>query len=461
MPKPLRHLIGTLAVASWGLSGPASAQVAKPASGLAPIRLPATSPGGLQTYIPEKIGQVPAGNDFNNPESEFSFARSRTSDHFVMFWAREYGANPMENPVRNRRFNPEEVIAAAEKSYQVFIGRLDWAPSPQAYARRFKMLILVTGGKDGTAYGSRSGTEVGTFWTPAVRVNSGPYGVIAHELGHSFQALSRSDGAASFPGMAIGEMTSQFMLWQVFPDWLTFENYHLQAFMKATHLAFLHESNCYHSCFPLEYWAFRHGPPIVGRLWREVKKGEDVVMTYKRVTRIEQPRFNDEMFDACRRFVTWDLPRIEKTAARYANQHHTRLDAREDGWFGCPPELAPQNYGYNAIKLTVPAAGTRVRVAFRSAMGAEGFRSVQPEKAGWRYGFLAHRANGERLYSGIYSDPAGLGEITVPEDTKFLWLVVMGAPTEHWIWTKNAPQEQWPYTFKLDGAAPDPETLKK
>jgi hypothetical protein len=56
-----------------------------------------------------------------------------------------------------------------------------------------------------------------------------------------------------------------------------------------------------------------------------VKRGEDPVMTYKRLAGITQEQFNDEIFDAARRFVTWDMPRIEKVAARYANQHTTAL----------------------------------------------------------------------------------------------------------------------------------------
>ena len=149
--------------------------------------------------------------------------------------------------------------------------------------------------------------------------------MIAHELGHSFQAIGRADGAASFTGGSIHEMTSQYMLWQVYPEWMTFENYHLNDFMKATHLAFLHEDNQYHSPYVLEYWSNKHGVEFIGRLSRKVQRGEDPVMTYKRLTSISQEQFNDEIFDACRRFVTWDMPRIEKVAARYANQHTTSL----------------------------------------------------------------------------------------------------------------------------------------
>src|SRR5262249_54953303 len=153
----------------------------------------------------------------------------------------------------------------------------------------------------------------------------------------------RADGAASFSDGSIGEMTSQYMLFQVYPEWMTFENYHLTAFMKATHLAFLHEDNRYHSCYPLEYWSEKHGVEFIGKMWREVHRGEDPVMAYKRLTGITQEEFNDEMFDAARHFVTWDMPRIEKVAARYANQHTTSLTkAHEETGTRSRPPTAPR-----------------------------------------------------------------------------------------------------------------------
>jgi hypothetical protein len=168
------------------------------------------------------------------------------------------------------------------------------------------------------------------------------------------------------------------------------------------------------------------------------------------------------MFDACRSFVTWDMPRIEKVAARYANQHETKIIAGEDGWHRISPEKCPQNYGYNAIQLEVPSPGTSVELQFEGLVGAEGYRSIQSEKAGWRYGFLASLENGSREYGDMYSDAPGTGKFTVPENTEHLWLVVMGAPTEHWIrqggrrWGRgeSTPDEQWPYRFRLEGTAP-------
>jgi hypothetical protein len=456
---------------------------------------------GKEVFLPTDIYSVPNGNDFNNPDSEFSYQRSKSTDNFVLFWAKEYGTDPMTNAVANRRFDVDDILKECDRFYDYYVNTLKWVDKEKSYATKYKFLIFVIGGSGGTAFGGTVGEKVGAFWTPATRVNRPPYGVVAHELGHSFQALVRADGAASFSGGSIHEMTSQYMLWQVYPEWLTFENYHLNDFMKATHLAFLHEENQYHCAQVLEYWSEKRGVEFQGRMWREVQRGEDPVMTYKRLTGITQEQFNDEIFDAARRFVTWDMPRIEKVAARYANQHFTSLTNAGNGWYQIAADKCPQNYGYNAIQLQVPTPGTKVQLGFKGIVGAEGFSNVRPENAGWRYGFLASKADGSRVYGEVSSKSPGPAEFTVPTDTKFLWLVVTGAPTEHWIHaprrrgggggrnrantnatatvtastnatvttnvvtnvnasTNANPVAQWPYAFKLTGTKPVDSIVK-
>jgi hypothetical protein len=394
----------------------------------------AAKPAGKEVLIPPRVNRVPEGNDYDNPESEFCHQRSEQTENFVLFWAKEYGDDPMANENARRRFDVDEILKECERFYDYYVNTLKWVDKETSLAARYKFLIYIIGGSGGTAFGGSIDNKIGAFWSPASRVARAPYGVVAHELGHSFQAILRADnGGGRFSGGSIGEMGAQYMLWQVYPEWMTFENYHLRDFMQRTHLAFLHPDNQYHSCYPIEYWSNKHGVELFGRMWREVQQGEDPVMTYKRLTGINQEQFNDEMFDACRRFVTWDMPRIEKVAARYANQHTTALVAADDGWYQIAAEKCPQNYGYNAVKLKVPAADTKVSLDFQGLVGADGFANVKPENAGWRYGFVVSKEDGGRVYSDTFSKKEGTAEFTVPANTKFLWLVVMGAPTDHWI----------------------------
>jgi hypothetical protein len=467
-----------LAAAQTPIPEAGSGRTATPQTPAAPTRAAgSTTPGGKEVYLPARVSRVPDDNDYENPESEFCLQRSKQSEHFVLFWAKEYGDDPSANTDRRRRFDVDEILKESDRFYDYYVNTLKWVDKEKSFATKYKFLIYVIGGSGGTAFGGAIENKVGAFWTPASRISRGPCGVVAHELGHSFEALLRADGYTTPSGGSIHEMTSQYMLWQVYPEWMTFENYHLNDFMRQTHLAFLHSDNQYHSAYPLEYWSNKHGVEIIGRVWREGQRGEDPVMIYKRITSIGQEAFNDEMFDACRRFVTWDMPRIEKVAARYANQHSTTLNAADDGWFQIAAEKCPQNYGYNAIKLKVPAAETKIALDFKGFVGEDGFANVRPENAGWRYGFLAHKKDGARVYSDTFSKPEGSAEFTVPADTDFLWLVVMGAPTEHWTHTGgrggrrgrggrgpsgadsggNAPPgiAQWPYRIKINGTAPD------
>jgi Family of unknown function (DUF6055) len=331
---------------------------------------------------------------------------------------------------------------------------------------KYKMILYVIGGDGGTAFGGGVEDKIGVLWTPAARMNKTPYGALAHELGHSFQYMSRADNGRG-PRGTISEMSAQYMLWQVYPEWMTFENYHLKDFMKGTYYAFLHPANMYHSPYVFEYWSNKYGIEFFGNLCRATQEGDDPVITYKRINSLSQEQFNDEMFDASRRFITWDMKRIEQVAKQYANQHTSTLNAVEDGWYRIAASNCPQNYGYNGIKLKVPRAGTKVKLEFKGIAGAEGFNKVKTDKAGWRYGFLASKKDGSRVYSPVYKDANGTAKFKVPKNTEYLWLVVSGAPTAHWPVatgrqrTESANEEQWPYQIKLSGTSLDDAMIKK
>lgn len=421
--------------------------------------LPSGKPGAKQLYIPAELWNVPKNNDFTNDDSEFSNMRKAETKNFAMFWAKEYGGDPSANPDPKKRFNVDDVLKECERFYDFYVNRLKFVERGHTVADKYKILVIVFGGNDGTAYGGADGA-LGTFYTPAIRINRAPYGVVAHEMGHTFQSFTRSDGGAGFQssGQAIYEMTSQYMLWQVYPEWQTFENYHLVNYLKHTHLAFLHEANMYCSPYVLEYWSCRHGVDFVGKLWRQAQPGEDPVMAYKRLTRLSQSQFNDEMFDAARRFITWDLSRIEKVARPYANQHRSALNPVEDGWYRIAESNCPQNYGYNGIRLKTPAAGTQVVLEFKGIAGAAGYRAIHAERAGWRYGFLAVKQDGRRVYGPAFSAAEGSVKFTVPDKTAYLWLVVSGAPSEHWPHDADGDEtndEQWPYQIRLTGTSPE------
>ncbi|WP_316848428.1 DUF6055 domain-containing protein [Pedobacter psychrodurus] len=402
-----------------------------------------------QVFIPKNVNKVPENNNFEDNNSVFSNKRRVESADVVIFWSKELGDDPMQNVDTAKRFDVKRSLAETERFYNYYIDKLKVLKKGHSVSDRYKTLVFIYGGNEGTAYGWGK-DSVAILWTPAVRVHQYPYGVLAHELGHSFQFMAGCDRGTSFSG-AINEMGSQYLLWQVYPHWVDFENFHLMAFLKQTNLAFLHPDNQYHSPFLLEYWAEKHGLDFYGKLLNNLNEGEDPVMAYKRITDISQKKFNDEVFDASRKFITWDLKRVRDVAGKYANKHKTTFNPLENGWYNISSKDCPQNYGYNGIRLKVPANST-VKLDFKGLTETAGYQMINPENAGWRYGFLAVKENGDRVYGKMYSSKDGTYTFKVPAKTAYLWLVVSAAPIAH-VKLARKPDliGQWPYQIKLTG----------
>ena len=427
-----------------------------------PIGNEGPSVEGKILYLPNKVFRVPENNDYDDNESEYSHQRKLESENIAIFWAKEYGDNPAQHTLTSKRFDPRAILEECERFYTYYRDTVQMVNKGNSLSDKYKLLFFVIGGDEGTAFGGGAADSIGVMWASSLRIQEKPYGAVAHEMAHCFQYLAKCDGHWAFStpvegsaGHSIFEMTAQYMLWQVYPEWLTFENYHLNSFMEKTHYAFLHEANMYHAAQVLEYWSMKQGPDFMGRLWRESLAGEDPVRTYKRLLQIDQKTFNDEMFDGYRRFITWDLPRIEEVAKAYANQHLTRLQPMTDGWFKIAPSHAPQNYGYNAIKLEDFSSGSTVELDFKGVAGMAGYRAVDIENAGWRYGFIAHKNDGTRVYGDIGSANEGKMHFTIPANSKYLWLLVSGAPIEHKVHIidgREENDEQWPYQVRLKAA---------
>lgn len=419
-----------------------------------------------ELFFPEGLwGQTSA--DFQNPMSTFNVHYGKIGDNVALLWARTIGINPLVAP-SNRRFDPNKALAACEEVYNFLVDELGFANRTTSCAAKYKFIVRVRDDDNGTAYGGGSG-DVGLFEISPLHLQNERYGIFYHEMCHSFQHIAGRDGAGKLSG-PINEMTSQWALLRRFPNWIELERSHFNDFMRLTHLAFLHEDNGYHSPYVLEYWAYKHGVKMVSRIWKEAINADnsDPVVIYKRLTNINQEQFNDEIYDAATRFITWDLPHIEKEYARCggANVHTCELKRTSSNSYQIVPERCPSNYGYNGIKLVVPAAGTQIRLIFQGMMGAQGFNPpVKTECKGWRFGFLAVKDNGERVYGDMGKVTEGSGTInfTVPERTKHLWLVVTGAPTKHWkhiVDQDKKNDEQWPYKFTLLGTEPDGQYCK-
>lgn len=422
----------------------------------------------------EKEILVPANqikeNKFDIEGGRFSMDFRAESENLVLFWEKSFGRNPEAYSDVSRRFYPKEILAEGERFYRLYSDKLKFVDKKRSYSSKYKMIIWMYNDDQTTAYGW--GDEgVGMMWMRPCRTNSYPYCALAHEMGHSFQYMVGADGARSFPSCPLVEYSSQWMLWQVYPDWVTIEKFHLDTYMKQTHYSLFNEINMYHAPQFMEYWSNKHGQGIIGRIWNEAKDSEDPVSAYKRITGIDQKKFNDEIFDAASRFVTWDMQRVKEACSSYANEHTCKLEVVEDGWLQIAKTRCPQNYGYNAIRLNVPKPGTKIELEFRGIAGSKGFNTVDTCIAEWRYGFVAMTTDGKRIYGESNTGKNGTNTkvyFVVPQRTQYLWLVVTGAPVKHtevfkeWkqLAKEKGKEAEWPYQIRLKNVNVNNSVLK-
>jgi hypothetical protein len=415
-------------------------------------KLKSGATGEKSIYLPYWIYDGAAGNYFSESADQYADSTSRfntkhmmETENFVFLWEKGYGNDPSKAPA-GYKVNVTNLLKNLERMYAFYRDSLKFVDKGSSQTDKYKMVVYLFYDKDfGTVFGSGSDNKVGVMLLYPSRVQSGPYGALAHELGHAFQYMVQADGHAGLQGTA-WEMTSQYMLWQYYPTWPTFESYHVSAFLNQTYLAFMHPDNQYHSPFVLEYWADLHGPSFIGKLWKSAKSGEDFVSAYRRINGLKQSDFCDEMFDGTRRFITWDLKR-GNTIKQFANQHKCKLNATEGGWFQIDASNAPQNYGYNGIRLNLPSSDKNVEAAFVGLTEGSEYHFTNKVYAGWRYGFVVQMKDGTRAYSPIYSSSNDTVEYTIPDNASYLWFVVMGAPREH-IALEDQPG-QWPYKVRF------------
>ena len=273
-------------------------------------------------FIPEELRSI----DFTCDSSRYSWMHSTQTRDLVFFWEKGFGDNPANPPQLEGHpmsFDLESLKDRVQYFYHFFRDTLRFS-LPGSKADRYKMMVMINYSLEGTAYGGTYDNFIGALWVTPNRIQDRKFNCLAHELGHSFQLQIQADSLSPcWGGSGFFEMTSQWMLWLVNPDWLTDENYHFEAFKKLTHKAYLDGSNIYHSPYVIAYWGEKHGLTSIADLYRDGRQGEDPVMTYQRHYGISQQRFNDEMIDCYQRLVNLDYRHAYKETRRYACQFAT------------------------------------------------------------------------------------------------------------------------------------------
>lgn len=385
-------------------------------------------------YIPHDLRQY----DLTCDSARWCWRNSSQTDNLVFLWEKGFGRDVAKAPQLDGHpmtVNLPNLERRVESFYSFFRDTLKFT-RPGSKADTYKMLVMLNYSLEGTAYGGTYDDFIGALWVAPNRIQDRKLNCLAHELGHSFQAQIQADSLGdAWGGSGFFEMTSQWMLWQVNPDWLTDENYHFEAFKKLTHKAFLHFENIYHSPYVIEWWAERRGRTTIADLFRQGRIGEDPAMTYMRLWGLTQEQFCAELFAGYQHLLNFDFTHARRETRRYACTFSTPTEPAADGWQQ-PKGCAPEQYGFNAIKLT-PAQ--KVKVKFQ---GGE-----------HRYGFVGVTTDGQSVYSPMYSKPSATVAFKAPKGKQWqhLYFLVMGAPKQHTPLIERAEKPaQYAYRYMVE-----------
>lgn len=444
--------------------------------------------------------------DLYDESSNFCWQRSKQSENLIVFWEPGFGDDPSKctKKVGNAtmKVNVDDLLAKMEAYYARYRDELKFVVPGYSRTDTHKMIIFLFFTDTWIAYGGGVDNYIGTFWIGPTACN--PVGqTVAHELGHSFQYQVAADvktdpdllyhtrncGFSHNIGQGNGfwEQCANYMAWQNLEYFKTW-GCEIPVHQANAHKGFTHEWVRYQYFYLISLWEELHGRDVLARVWRFSNRGEDAIQAYQRITNTSQEKFNDEIWLSAAKEQTWSFTydeinqymrtMLDKKAASERNTYYTNktwlIQNSTDGYYRCYPDtyktdqgttvnyaLSPQSYGYNAVHLKVPTAGTEVTIDF------EGLSSY-PETSiadynysstlGWRWGIVACTGEGgwTPVYSEMQKSDSGSLTFTVPEDTKRLVFLVTGAPTSHRQkdWDEDVSDDyHFPYRFKVTGTS--------
>lgn len=412
---------------------------------------------GKQIYVPTWMM-----GDVNNPANNWSLERSKQSKNWILFWEPGFGSNPGSTV--------DECLALAEKSFTVYADSLKFINRGTSKTDKYKMIIRLRFSTEWEASGSGVDNTIGLLTLTPWALSSRGGQTIAHEVGHCFQYQTHCDnndqngwmygfGAGTSGGNGWWEQCAQWQAYKVFPS-QQFTSEWFAGYMNNVHKHIIHEAPRYENFFIQDFWADLHGKEIIGKLWNKSIKPEDPVEAYKRLTMVTQSQFNDQMYTCAAKFASWDIPALRTYgASKITARPQPKMKNMGDNYWMIDSTVCLENYGHNIIKLNAPTTAKTVTVSFEGKAGANGYRKNYYLYAGWRFGFVAMKYDGTRVYGEMKSaamnvnDGKAIVSFDCPANCARLWLIVTGAPSIHWrhAWDDNdANDEQWPYQVKFN-----------
>jgi hypothetical protein len=407
-------------------------------------------------YKPKEFASM----DWYKSSSRWYYGRSRQSEHFIVFWDKQYGdTDPNSTQIsENMKVDIDDLLDKAEVFFELNVNQLKFAELGESNLDKYKMMIFIYYQEEWLATGSGYDDEIGALWVSPGTCH--PVGAtIGHEIGHSFQYQVHCDlkGGAGFRYGYGGNGGNTF--WEQTAQWQAYQSYPAERFISShfgvyTDNYFRHicsEEYRYASYFIHHYWTSKHGIDFIGKLWREAQQPEDPIQAYMRITEISVEQFNDEIYEQAARLVTWDIDDLRDIGQNYIGAQSCKMVSLGNATYRPDPSFCVEPTGYNVIPLNVPATGVTVSVNFAAMPDAAGYRNNN-SMLGFRYGFVALRNNGSRVYSDMYESLSGSAIFTIPEGCTRLWFVVSGAPPTYvpHIWDDNLSNDvQLPYSVEF------------
>ena len=404
----------------------------------------------------------------SNPSSQWSYERSLQSKHWVLFWEAGYGTDvPAAVP---------EILDNADKIFEFYANDLKFITINQGKSKTdsYKMIIRLRETSEWEASGSGIDNTIGLLTLSRWAYTSRGGQTVAHEIGHCFQYQTHCDNGdwngwmynwGSSTLNVFWEMCAQWQAYKFYPA-MQFNNEWLGGTLNGLHRHPLCVDLRYNNYFIQDYMAHKHGIDIIGRLWNESRSPEDPLQAYMRLTMDKSmssaeklDQLNDEMWEYGARMTTFDMDGIRKQgASTIGSRAQTTLTKDSEGYWTPAASNCIENFGNNAIRINIPSTPKTVYAELTGLAGKSGYNSYNTQYAGWKFGFVALKRDGTRVYGDIgtctKNNPDGLISFECPANCTYLWLVVSGAPTSYWTrdwlsWSEESSVEQWPYKVKF------------
>jgi len=433
--------------------------------------------------LAQKTAYIPAYiRDTNTVEGrQFRVDHTAQSQNFLLIWGTGVGSDPTQAANEALRFDPQQVLDTLEYVYTRCkeLGLVNDAPGTKASRYKFVVVMYNTwgpGGPEGWANGWAVDDTIGAFWVHPQATRTGI--VTAHEFTHSLQAMYHIDelnphrgSKAIFDNIGLFyETHANYVRNVLYPNAVTSDIDAHKNIMLEPDWKFNYEG--YHFLLHVHQ---ELGMDMVSRLWSEWRPNEVPLQTLRHIMQLEndQSAFNDFMMKYAIRGATWDYDtlqwgvylkqsRQERLRATWGRQFAQRtfdvlrrLSDSSDIFY-TPDYLAPQDYGYNVVRLFPKQALQPVSIRFH------GHTEVNSH-AGWRYAVIQIAKDGSVVWqSPIESSAQGNIMVSPRPSVHETMLIVMGAPvdsmhanSEQTTWNGNPKRYHYPWHITLDNAVPE------